>query len=141
MFSQHLSRTTKDRDCQHKGSVFSIIMTAVKTVNITAEPKWGWGKENFSGTSVGTGDKAYTYFYHPSSDRNPFVSTSGAQPAETRCPNQGPWAQVQGLGIVWVSPLPHGSRSCVHGDHMFALYLQCVQSPLRFSVSELRVLP
>ena len=34
-FSQHFSRTTKDRDCQHQGSVFSIIVIAVISVNIT----------------------------------------------------------------------------------------------------------
>ena len=35
VFSRHLSRTTKDRDCQHQGSVFNVTLTAVTTVNIT----------------------------------------------------------------------------------------------------------
>ena len=35
VFLQHLSRTTKDRDCQHQGSVFNITMTAIRTVTIT----------------------------------------------------------------------------------------------------------
>ena len=53
--SQHLSGTRKEQPCQTQGSVFNIIMTAVKTVNITAEPKGGgerrtslgqvWGQE------------------------------------------------------------------------------------------------
>ena len=50
------------------------------------------------------------------------------------------WDQVRGLGIVWVSPHPHGSGSCT-GDHISALYLHCVLSSLRFPTSELRVLP
>ena len=55
VFSQHISGPRKERACQNQGSVFNIIMTAVKTVNITAEPKGGgerrtslgqvWGQE------------------------------------------------------------------------------------------------
>ena len=142
VFSLRLSGTRKDRACQSQGSVFNISMTAIKTVNITAEPRVKKKKkEDFSGASVGRGDQPYAYFSHPSSYRNPFVSTSGTKPAETRCPNQELWAQVESLGIVRVSPLPRGSGSCVHRDHVSALYLQCVLFPLRFSMSELRVLP
>ena len=91
--------------------------------------------------------------------KNPLVSILGTQPAETWYPNQGScdprcrvWGggvtletvevcpQVQGLGIVRLSPHPRGSGSCAHGDHMSALYLQCVLSPQRFPASELRVL-
>ena len=95
----------------------------------------------------------------PGDYRNPLVSSLRPQPAETWCPNQGScdprcrvWGggvtletvevcpQVQALGTVWVSPHPRGSGSCAHGDHMSALYLQCVLSPQRFPASELRVL-
>ena len=34
VFSQHLSETRKNQACQNQGSVFNIIKTAVKTVNI-----------------------------------------------------------------------------------------------------------
>ena len=46
-----------------------------------------------------------------------------------------------GLGIVWVSPHPRGSGSCVHRGHVSAVCLQCVLSPRRFPSFELRVLP
>ena len=39
VFSQCLSGTRKDGACQNQGSVFNIIMTAVKTVNITESQK------------------------------------------------------------------------------------------------------
>ena len=35
LLSQHLSETRKDQACQRQGSAFSIVMTVVKTVNIT----------------------------------------------------------------------------------------------------------
>ena len=35
MFSQYLSGTRKNQACQNQGSVFNIIMAAVKTVNKT----------------------------------------------------------------------------------------------------------
>ena len=86
VFSQHLSRTTKDRDCQHQGSVFSIIMTAVKTVNII-EPE---GKEkDFSGTGWGKETDPTRLSTKPEVYRSSLISTVGAQPAEAWCPNQG----------------------------------------------------
>ena len=138
VFSQHLSGTRKDRACQNQGNVFDIIMTAVKTVNITQNQR------ERRRTSLGQcGERRPTLPLSaiPGGYRSPLISTLGAQPAGTWGPNQGSWAQVQGLGIVWVSPLPRGSGSCVHGDHMSALCLQCVLSPLRFPTSKLRVLP
>ena len=94
----------------------------------------------------------------PGDYRNPLVSTLGAQQRPgvltkgRATPGAGsgevvsPWSvwkcgPVQALGIVWLSPHPCGSGSCVHGEHMSALSLQCVLSPRRFPASELRVLP
>ena len=96
VFFQHPSGTRKDLVYQNQGSVFNIIMTAVKTVNFTqnqVEERTSqgqvWGQETDPLLSTVPGDY-----------RNPLVSTLGAQPAETWCPNQGLWdpPQVRGLG-------------------------------------------
>ena len=84
VFSRHLSRTTKDRDCQHQGSVFNVTLTAVTTVNIR-EPK---GKRRTSLGQVG-GRRLRPLSARPGAYRNSLLSTVGAQPAETWCPNQG----------------------------------------------------
>ena len=138
VFSQHLSGTRKDQACQNQGSVFNIIMTAVKTVIITQNQR------EERRTSLGQcGERRPTLPLSiiPGGYRSPLASALGAQTAETWGPNQRLWAQVQGLGIVWLSPHPHGSGSCVHRDHISGLYLPCVLSPLRFPTSELGVLP
>ena len=155
MFFQHPSGTRKDLVYQNQGSVFNIIMTVVKTVNFTqnqVEERTSqgqvWGQETDPLLSTVPGDY-----------RNPLVSTLGAQPAETWCPNQGLWdpprcevwgggvtlesvevcPQVQVLRIMWVSPT-HGQES-VPRNPISHFYLQCVLSPRRFPTSELRVLP
>ena len=81
VFSQHLSRTRKDRACQNQGSVFNIIKTAVKTGNITQNQREEmrtsleqvWGEET-DPTLLSTIPGGY---------RNPLISTLGVQPAET----------------------------------------------------------
>ena len=77
MFSQCLSGTRKDGACQNQGSVFNIIMTAVKTVNITQnqreETRTSLGKtsgEEIDPTLLSTILGVY---------RNPLVSTLGSQ--------------------------------------------------------------
>ena len=128
VFCQRLSGTRKDRACQNQGSVFNIIMTAVKTVIITQNQR------EERRTSVGQvwGEETNPIFLSTITwgYRNPLISTLEAQPAETWGPNQGSldarswvWGggvtlesgsvpQVQSLGIVWVSPLPRGSHIC-----------------------------
>ena len=123
MFSQHLSGTRKDRACQNQGNVFDIIMTAVKTVNTTQNQR------ERRRTSLGQcGERRPTLPLSaiPGGYRSPLISTLGAQPAETWGPNQGSWAQVQGLGIVWVSPLPRGSGSCTRRPHVCSLPAVCL---------------
>ena len=113
----------------------TFIMTAIKTVNIT-EPKGK--KEGFPVTRVGRRNRPCTSFYHPR--RSPLVSTLGAQPAETWCPNQGSWEpRGRAWGLCGSHPT-HVDQDPVPGDYISALYL-CVLSPLRLTTSELRVLP
>ena len=123
VFSQHLSGTRKDRACQNQGNVFDIIMTGVKTVNITQNQR------ERRRTSLGQcGERRPTLPLSaiPGGYRSPLISTLGAQPAGTWGPNQGSWAQVQGLGIVWVSPLPRGSGSCTRRPHVCSLPAVCL---------------
>ena len=133
VFSPHLGGTRKNQACQVQGSVQQFIMTAIKTVNSTQNQRgkrraflWQeWGEETDP-----------TSFYHPK--RSPLVSTLGAQPAETWCPNPGSWDP---RARVWGSCGSHMGQDPVPGDHISALYLQCVLSPLRLPTSELQVLP
>ena len=128
VFSQHISGPRKERACQNQGSVFNIIMTAVKTVIITQNQR------EERRTSVGQvwGEETDPIFLSTITGgyRNPLISTLEAQPAETWGPNQGSldtrswvWGggvtlesgsvpQVQSLGIVCVSPHPRGSHIC-----------------------------
>ena len=138
VFSQHLSGTRKDRACQNQGSVFNIIMTAVKTVNITQTQR---EKKRTSLGQCGERRPTLPLSIIPGGYRSLLASALGAQTAEPWGPNQKSWAQAQGLGIVWLSAHPHGSGSCVLRDHIPGLYLQCVLSPLRFPTSALWVLP
>ena len=64
MFSQHLSETRKNQACQNQGSVFNIIVTAVKTVNIT------WNQREKRRTSLGQvwGRRPTRHFYLPSQE-------------------------------------------------------------------------
>ena len=138
LFSQHLSETKKNQACQNQGSVFNIIMKAVKTVNITQNQR---EKRRTSWDKCWERRPALPLSAIPGGYRNPLISTLGAQPAETWCRNQGLWdPQVQRLGIVWVSPHLHGQES-VPRNPISPFYLQCVLSPLRFPTSELSVLP
>ena len=156
MFSQHLSGTRNDQACQNQGSVFNIIKIAVKTVNITENQK----EERKTSLGKASGEETDPTFLSTilGDYRSPLVSTLGTQQRPgvltkgRATPGAGsgevvsPWrvwkcAPVQALRIVWPSPHPRGSGSCVHGDHMSALSLQCVLSPRRFPASELRVLP
>ena len=61
-FSQLLSGTRKDRACQNQGSVLSMIMTAVETVNITQNQRERGG---LLWDNVGRGDWPCTSFYSP----------------------------------------------------------------------------
>ena len=139
VFSQHLSRTRKDRACQNQGSVFNIIKTAVKTGNITQNQREEmrtsleqvWGEET-DPTLLSTIPGGY---------RNPLVFTLGAQAAETWGPNQGscnPWCWD--LGLCGSHPIHKGQES-LPGNPISALYLQCVLFSLRYPTSELGVLP
>ena len=113
VFSQPLSGTRKDQACQNQGSVFNIIMTGIKTVNITQNQREErrtslgqvWGEET---NPAVLSDILGSY-------RNPLVSTLGAQAAETPCPTQGSWAQVQDLG-QWCCLGECGSVSPGAGD-------------------------
>ena len=123
VFPQNPSGITEDPGWQHRGSVFNTIMTAVKTVNITQNQR------ERRRTSLGQcGERRPTLPLSaiPGGYRSPLISTLGAQPAETWGPNQGSWAQVQGLGIVWVSPLPRGSGSCTRRPHVCSLPAVCL---------------
>ena len=76
----------------------------------------------------------------PGGYRNPLVSTLGVQPAETWCPNQRSC-----IPRCWVCGLCGSYSIClgqdpVPRDPISAVYLQRVLSPLRFPISELRVL-
>ena len=101
--------------------------------------------EDFYGTAWGEETSPTPVPTIPGDYRNPLVPTSGAQPAETWCPNQGSWdpkcrvwgggvtletvevfPQVQGLGMVWVSPHPHGSGSCTWRPHICSLPAVCL---------------
>ena len=109
----------EDRACQNQGSVFNVIVTAVKVVNRQNQGK----EEDFSGASLGRGDQLYTSFYHPRKLQEPTCFRLGAHPAETWCPNQGlchprcrvwgggltletvnVWPQAQGLETVGLTP-------------------------------------
>ena len=138
VFSQHLSGTRKDQACQNQGSVFNIIMTAVKTVNITQTQR---EKKRTSLGQCGERRPTLPLSIIPGGYRSPLASALGAQTAEPWGPNQRSWAQAQGLWIVWLSAHPYGSGSCVLRDHIPGLYLQCVLSRLRFPTSALWVLP
>ena len=148
MFSQHLSGTRKDRACQNQGSVFNIIMTAVKTVIITQNQREEtrtslgqvWGEETDPILL-----SAITGGY-----RNPLISTLEAEPAETWGPNQGSldarsWVWGGGVTLESVEVCPTcrvwglcGSHP-IHTGYISTLYLQCVCQG--FPTSELRVLP
>ena len=71
VFSLHLSGTRKNRACQNKVVCTTLSWQLWKTVNIT-QPKGR--EEDFSGTSVGRGDRPHTSFYHP---RNAAASAAG----------------------------------------------------------------
>ena len=131
MFSQHLSETRKNQACQNQGSVFNIIVTAVKTVNIT------WNQREKRRTSLrqvwGEETDPAVLSDILGSYRNPLVSTFGAQAAETPCPTQGSWDQVQDLGR-WchlgdcgsVSP---GAGVCVGLSPSTWVRVLCTQRP------------
>ena len=85
VFLQHLCGTTKAQDRHHQGSVFNIIMTAVKTAPHGTEGTGG----GFSETRAGKETNLTHLCTQPGGYRNSLVSTIGAQPAETWCPNQG----------------------------------------------------
>ena len=120
-------------------------MTSVKTVNITKNQREG--RRTSLGKASGEETNPILLSTILRDYRNPLVSTLGAQQRPgvltkgRGTPSSGSGGggvtlesvegcpQVQGLGIVWVSPHPHGSGSCVHRDHTSALYLQCVLSP------------
>ena len=144
MFSQHLSETRKNQACQNQGSVFNIIVTAVKTVNIT------WNQREKRRTSLGQvwgEETGPTSFCHPRRLEVP-TCFHFRGPAETWwCPNQGSgdpkgriwggggtletvgvFAQVQGLETVWVSPHPHGSGSCTQRPHTCSSPAVCLVS-------------
>ena len=139
VFCQHLSATRKDRACKNQGSVFNIIMTALKTVIITQNER------EKRRTSLGKlwGEKTdhTLLFYHHRSLQKLIHFTLGAQPAETWCPNRrscNPRYRVWGL--CGSHPI-HMGQDPEPRDPISALYLQCVLSPWRFPMSELGVLP
>ena len=136
MFSQHLSETRKNQACQNQGSVFNIIVTAVKTVNIT------WNQREKRRTSLGQvwgEETGPTSFCHPRRLEVP-TCFHFRGPAETWCPNQGSWEpRGRAWGLRGSHPI-HVDQDPVPGDYISALYL-CVLSPLRLTTSELRVLP
>ena len=136
MFSQHLSETRKNQACQNQGSVFNIIVTAVKTVNIT------WNQREKRRTSLGQvwGEETDPALLStvPGGYRN---VTLRVQPAETWYPKQG---SCDPRCWVWGRCGPHPicmGQEPVPGDPTSALYFQRVSSPLRFPTSELRLLP
>ena len=160
LFSQHLSETKKNQACQNQGSVFNIIMKAVKTVNITQNQR---EKRRTSRDKCWERRPALPLSAIPGGYRNPLVFSLGAQAAETWCPNQ--WSgdpkwrvwgggvsletvevipQVQGLEIVWVSP-PSTWVRILYPKTTYLLFtcsLSCLpEFPWKFPASELRVLP
>ena len=131
VFSQHLSGTRKDRACQNQGSVFNIIKTAVKTVNITQNQREEmrtsleqvWGEET-DPTLLSTIPGGY---------RNPLVFALGAQAAETWGPNQGscdPWCWD--LGLCGSHPF-HVGQDPVYTETTCLLFTCCVSCLLRDS--------
>ena len=138
LFSQHLSETKKNQACQNQGSVFNIIMKAVKTVNITQNQR---EKRRTSWDKCWERRPALPLSAIPGGYRNPLVFTLGAQAAETWGPNQGscnPWCWD--LGLCGSHPIHKGQES-LPGNPISALYLQCVLFSLRYPTSELGVLP
>ena len=138
VFCQHLSATRKDRACKNQGSVFNIIMTALKTVIITQNER------EKRRTSLGKlwGEKTdhTLLFYHHRSLQKLIHFTLGAQPAETWCPNRrscNPRYRVWGL--CGSHPI-HMGQDPVPGNPISVLHLQCVLSPRWVPTSELRVL-
>ena len=84
VFLQHLCGTTKAQDRHHQGSVFNIIMAAVKTAP--------HGTEGTGGAALRHGGEEANRAHlctQPGGHRSSLVSTIEAQPAETWCPNQG----------------------------------------------------
>ena len=84
VFLQHLCGTTKAQDRHQQGSVFNIIMAAVKTAPHGTEGTGGAARRH-------GGEEANRAHLctQPGGHRNSLVSTIEAQPAETWCPNQG----------------------------------------------------
>ena len=93
-------KTRKNQACQNQGSVFNLIMTPVKTINMTQNQR------EERRTSLGQcGERRPTLPLSaiPGGYRNPLVFTLGAQAAETWCPNHGQGTPSGGSGEV-VSP-------------------------------------
>ena len=95
-------RNNQRLKCKHQGGVFNIIRKAVKAVNITEKQTEKrrmslgqvWGKET----------DLILQSTQPGGHRDSLVSTIGAQPAETWCPDQGschPRCRVLGRGSPW----------------------------------------
>ena len=99
VFSQHF-RENKNQACQNQGSVFNIIMTPVKTINITQNQR---EKRRTSLGQCGERRPTLPLYAVPGGYRNPLVFTLGAQAAETWCPNHGQGTPSGGSGEV-VSP-------------------------------------
>lgn len=110
-------KTRKNQACQNQGSVFNIIMTPVKTINITQNQR---DKRRTSLGQCGGEETDPTSLCCPRGYRNPLVFTLGAQAAETWCPNHGQGTPSGGSGEVvspwrlwkWDSP-GTGSGDCV----------------------------
>ena len=100
VFSTTSVKTRKNQACQNQGSVFNIIMTPVKTINITQNQR---EKRRTSLGQCGERRPTLPLYAVPGGYRNPLVFTLGAQAAETWCPNHGQGTPSGGSGEV-VSP-------------------------------------
>ena len=132
VFSQHLSGTRKDRACQNQGSVFNIIKTAVKTVNITQNQR----EERRTSLGQASGEETNPTLLSaiPGDYRNPLVSTLGAQQRPgvltkgRASPGAGSGEVVSPGECGSVSP-GSGSGDCVGLTPSTGVRIPCTQRP------------